>query len=236
MWPKDGACGVGTMSKTWSISWTAWSASWSNDGISVTPPSNWAWNATCTVKFADDEWSIVEWTVKYTYDTTAPVINPEHGAATSGYVNSWNIVQIPLDVVESKWINTSDFDANDIHIYVNWVEKLSTKTLIYDSMVWWAYKYILTLTNLTWDGGLKIVVPAWSFTDNAWNPNGGLEWASSTIVDNIIPTCEITPDTTSWTNGNVILSLEYDEELHQIDSWYSWNGSTFGTNKTKRCN
>ena len=57
------------------------------------------------------------------------------------------------------------------------------------SMVWWAYKYILTLTNLTWDGGLKIVVPAWSFTDDAWNSNIEFEWTSDVVVGNTIPTC-----------------------------------------------
>ena len=232
MWVVDGACGAGNITKTGDITCTEWSAIWSNNWISVTPPSGGEWSATCTVTFVDDEWSIVEWTVKYTYDTTAPVINPEHGAATSGYVNSWNIVQIPLDVVESKWINTSDFDANDVHIYVNWVEKLSTKTLIYDSMVWWAYKYILTLTNLTWDGGLKIVVPAWSFTDNAWNSNIQLEWISNVVVDNTLPTCSISQNPITSTSGIVTLTVDYDVELNEILWWYSWNWSEFSAIKT----
>ena len=138
-----------------------------------------------------------------------------------------------MDVVELKWINTWEFEANDVHVYVNWVEVQPTKTLSYDTVVWWTYRYILTLTNLLWDGDLKIAVHTWSFTDTAWNPNKQLEWISNVVVDNTIPTCTISQDPTVWTNEDVTLTLHYDEELNQITSWYSWSGNNFNTNKTK---
>ena len=50
-------------------------------------------------------------------------------------------------------------------------------------------------------------MPAWSFTDNAWNPNSVLEWNNVTIVDNTAPTkptftLTYTSGWWSHTNGN----------------------------------
>jgi hypothetical protein len=40
--------------------------------------------------------------VKYTYDTTGPEVDPEHGAPEYWFVNSGHTIHIPLDVIESK--------------------------------------------------------------------------------------------------------------------------------------
>ena len=76
-------------------------------------------------------------------------------------------------------------------------------------------------------------MPAWSFTDNSWNPNEELEWTSDVIVDNTIPTCTITPSTTAQTNTNVTLTLDYVTEVNQLSGWYSWTGNVFNSTNTK---
>ena len=243
---------------TWkTVNWLTWSAAsaWSCETITATvktpashgtcsingnnitysPSSNYEWDDECTITLADGDGTkdiTVSWK---NIDTTGPIVQPDHSAATSGYVNSWDTVEIPLNVTEAKWINTSEFNANDVHVYVWSVEVTPTKTLNYDSQVWSTYQYTLILTNLPWDGDLKIIVPAWSFTDNAWNQNIELTWTSHVIVDNIIPTCWITQDplASQQTNGNVTLTVNYVEELNQISNWYSWNGTTFNSTNTK---
>jgi hypothetical protein len=212
---------------------THWSCTVNGNNITYSPDDNYEWDDTCVITLTDQD-TTKDITVTWkNIDTTGPEVDPEHGAPEYRFVNSGHTIHIPLDVIESKWINTWEFTASDIHIYVNWVEKQPTKTLTYDSVVWWTYKYTLTLTNLTWDWELKIAVPAWSFTDTSWNPNRAKEWISETTVDNTIPICNITPNTTSWTNEDVTLTLNYDVELNQIDEWYSWNGNVFNTNKIK---
>ena len=230
---SDGSCGASPITATLVWCTKAWSSSISSNTLSIVPDSNTEWAWVCTIKFADDEWSIETWYVKYYVDTTGPEVNPEHGAATSGYVNSWDIVQIPLDVTEWKWINTWDFEANDIHVYVNWVEKQPTKELEYDGQLGTTYRYILTLRNLTGDGQLRIEVLTWSFTDIAWNPNGILTWMSKVEVDNTNPTCNITqsPEASTQTNGNVTLTANVTETNPDKYSW-TWFSNMVTTQTT----
>ena len=75
MWVRDGDCWSTTINITWNITCTVWSGEWVWSWISVTPPNNEEWTASCTVSFVDDEWNIVDWSVEYTYDTQRPWVN-----------------------------------------------------------------------------------------------------------------------------------------------------------------
>jgi len=209
-----------------------WSCVVNGNNITYSPDDNYEWDDTCVITLTDQDTTKDITVTRKNIDTTGPEVDPEHGAPEYWFVNSGHAIHIPLDVIESKWINTWEFTASDIHVYVNGVEKQPTKTLTYDSEVWWIYKYTLTLSKLTWDWELKIFVPAWSFRDVAWNPNRAKEWISETTVDNTIPTCVATQSPTVPTNENVTLTVNYNVELNKIDEWYSWNGTTFSESKT----
>ena len=99
MWVIDWLCWNDSINKTWTITcdYTSgdgnWSAGWNWDGIDVTPPTNGDWTWTCTVRFTDDEWTTISWTVIYKYDTLPPHIEitwPDPACSISKTV-TWSI-------------------------------------------------------------------------------------------------------------------------------------------------
>ena len=125
-------------------------------------------------------------------DTTKPVV-AINGNASVSYANSSTTITIPLKVTDlTSGIDTNIFTDSDITVKVGTTTVTPTKSLKYNSVSNGVYSYTLTLSGVTGNGALNLLVGAGMVVDKAGNKNNTASISTNVIIDNTAPTLEIT--------------------------------------------
>ncbi len=130
-------------------------------------------------------------------DTEKPVVALTSTQAT--YANNTKTVTIPLKITEvTSGINVADFTASDIVVKVGTTTINPTKTLVHNSDSNGVYNYTLTLSGLTGNGALTLVVNSAAVTDNAGNSNAETTLTPGVTVDNTAPSISVSANGTTY--------------------------------------
>ena len=116
-------------------------------------------------------------------------------------------------VFEDIWYNTGQESIFTYEDTVSWISGSATTTCIIDTE--WE-----SSTCTTQDTRI---------CNNAWLCNTENQTSNSIKLDMTNPTCTITWNSDNWTNQDVVLTLNYDEEVNPISDWYSWNGVDYSS-------
>ena len=187
----------------------------------------------CSIRIYDKVWNSElcnSETISY-IDNTGPEIT---FIPTSGTTDKVTIRAVDADnnlvktinhnypTVTYRWQTGEDCSVNSVDY--TWVLELTGR--------YWGKEAFGTMST-TWltNGEYYLCVRGGTVFDSLWNSN---DWARSVgkfTFDATMPTCSISLSTKDYTTG---LTLTIYGSDNVMSTWYSWDGSNFSSNNTKR--